>query len=442
MRKILPWMFFLSLAAETRDVYLGRMWTPMRLMGWFIQALPIKASPFEILCLVMLFTSGAQWRARCAPPMIRAIHASLASVAFCLVYGMAKGGELKPTYTQVHTLVFCLIFALTLSRADLTRADIYRLGKALFYAALYRAFMVIMLYVFFVVDLPTAPPVMSTHGDTVLFCVGLLLAMSHAIEMRTKAATRALLLSAPVILLAIVLNSRRVAWASLAAGILVLYVLLPKSAGVTRKRNRVLLVVGPILALYVAIGQGHTEGIFQPVAAFSSMGGGQRDSSTKARDNENTGLVVMVKERPLLGTGFGHQWYEIDYSLSVPVSVFPMYHYLPHNSMLALFAFTGSVGFAGIWMVLPVSVYLNRRTHLLATNPVDRVAAAVGIVAVVVAMNQIYGDMGLIDLTPMVILGAALGAASRLAPLSGAWPSSGPRPSEAKATRGEEPCAS
>jgi hypothetical protein len=442
MRKALPWMFFLSLTAEYHGMYMERMWTPMKLMWWFVDALPLKVSPFEMLCVVMLLTSGSKWKASCATPMIRAIHASLASVAFCWVYGIARGGEVKPTYTQAHMWVMSLVFALTVARMALTRADFYRLGQALFYAAVYRSLMAIIFYVFFVRDLPSPPPVMTTHEDSVLFCVGLLLALSHAIEMRTKAAIRALILSAPIILLAIVLNNRRVAWASLAAGLLVLYVILPKSAEMARKRRRILLVVGPILALYIAIGWGRTEGIFMPVAAFSSMGAGKRDGSTQARDNENLGMVVMVKERPLLGTGFGHQWYELDASRSVPVSVFPMYHYLPHNTMLALLAFTGSVGFAGIWMVLPVSVYLNRRTYVRATHPVDRTGAAVGIVAVVVVMNQMYGDMGIIMLTPMVILGAALGAASRLPPLSGAWPSNGPRPSEAKATRGEEPCAS
>jgi hypothetical protein len=421
-------MFFLSLTAEYEGMYLGLMWTPMKLMWWFVDALLLKMSPFEMLCLVMLFTSGAKWKVRCAPPMIRAIHASLASLAFCWVYGIARGGEVKPTYTQVHTWVVSLVFALTVSRMALTREDVYRLGKALFYAAVYRSLMAIIFYVFFARNLATPAHVMTTHGDSALFCGGLLLALSHAIETRTKAAIRALILSAPIILLAIVLNNRRVAWASLAAGALVLYVLLPKSAEMTRKRRRILLVLGPILALYTAIGWGRTEGIFMPIAAFSSMGAGKRDGSTLARDSENLGMMVMVKERPLIGTGFGHQWYELDSTRTVPVSTFPMYHYLPHNSMLALLAFTGSVGFAGIWMVLPVSVYLNRRTYTRATHPVDRTGAAVGIVVVVVVMNQIYGDMGIIMLTPMVILGAAFGVASRLPSLSGAWPSNGATP--------------
>lgn len=443
MRKALPWLFFLALTAETPDVYEGLMWTPMKLMGWFIDNLPIKMSPLELLCIGVLLTSGAKWKARCAPPMIRAIHVSLASIAFCWVYGVVlRGGETKPTFTQAHTWIVSMVFALAVARLALARADLYRLGKALLCAAVYRSLMAFILYAFVVRDLPTLPPTMTTHADTVLFCMGLLVATSHALEARTKAAVGALLVSAPIILLAIVLNNRRVAWASLGMGLVVLYALLPKSAGRARTRKRILVVVGPIVALYVAIGWGHTEGIFQPIAAFSSMGGGKRDSSTKARDNENLGLVMMVKERPLLGTGFGHQWYELDSTLTVPVSVFPMYHYLPHNSMLALFAFTGSVGFAGMWMVLPVSVYLNRRAHLRATHPVDRSAAAVGITAVVVVMNQMYGDMGIINMTPMLILGAGLGAASRLAPLVGAWPSSGPRPSEERAKRGEGPCAS
>jgi O-Antigen ligase len=437
MRKALPWLFFLSLAGESDELYMGRMWTPMKLMGWFTETLPVKLSPFEILCFVMLFASGAKGKARRATPMIRAIHGSLATAALWWVYGVATGGEVKPTYTQLHLWVFGMVFALTVSRLALTREDFHRLGKALFHAAIYRALMAILFYALFVGDLPSAPPVMTTHADSALFCVGLLLATSHAIEVRTKAALRALLFAAPVILLAIQVNNRRLAWASLGAGLVVLYALAQKNAGPRRRKlNRVLLVAGPILALYVTLGWERTESVFKPVAAFSSMGGGVRDASTKARDNENIGLVVMVSQRPLLGTGFGLPWYEVDATYTVPVSVFPMYHYMPHNSVLALLAFTGSIGFAGIWMVLPVSVYLNRRTYLRATHPVDRIAAATGVVVVVVVMNQLYGDMGIVCMTPMTILGAALGAASRLSPLSGAWPSNGPRPIEAKGDRG------
>jgi O-antigen ligase len=203
--------------------------------------------------------------------------------------------------------------------------------------------------------------------------------------------------------------------------------MLPAKSKVTRRLNRWLLVAAPVLVLYVMIGTGRTETIFKPVQAFASMGaGGQEDASTKARENENTSLITMIADRPLLGTGFGHEWVELDETYTVPVTYFPMYHYSPHNSILSLIAFCGGIGFAGLWLIIPIGTYLNARTYRRAPDPRARSVATVGIVEVVTYLNQAYGDMGAMGPThigPATILGAGMAVAARMSVASGAWPS-------------------
>lgn len=426
--KALTVMFFASLVSENEGVlayYNDMKWTPGRLLGWFTETLPIKVSIFQLACLCLLLVSRNKIKGTAAPPMIRAIVVSFLAVVFAVIYGLARDGLGKPMYTQAVSWVFGLVFALTAIAVFQTVEDFERLNTAIVYAALWRSCMALLYFLKVRNRWWDLPSYMTTHEDTVVFVLGFLILASRAIELRTKRALRRLLYATPLILLAIQVNNRRLAWASLLFGILVVYFMLPAKSKVTRKLNRSLLIAMPFLVIYVTVGWGSSAKIFAPLQSFSSMGGGKIDLSTKARDNENLGLVTMIQESPMLGTGLGHEWLELDSRYTVPVAVFPMYHYSPHNSIFALFAFCGVVGFAGLWMILPVAGYLHARTYRNSPDPALRSVASVGLVVLFVYANQAYGDMGAMGVTHMVpatIMGASLASAARLSVLSGAWP--------------------
>jgi hypothetical protein len=426
--KLLAIMVFLSLVAENSTVlaYYDEMWTPARLFEWFTEPLSIKVTIFEIACLVMLLVTRR--KGPVARPVVTAIRVSAATLVFCIAYGLALGGEVKPIYTQGIAWAFCLVFSLSAMTVLSTAEDFRLVENAIVWAAIWRSCMAIIFYLKVRGrDWQTMPQHMTTHEDTVLFVVGLLILASRAIEMRTRQALRHLLLATPLVMLAIQFNNRRLAWATLAMGLLILYAMLPAKSPATRRLNRRLLIASPFIVLYVAIGWGRPEKIFKPLQSFESMGGSgaQVDNSTKARENENASLIAMVKERPVLGTGLGHEWQELDSTFTVPLTVFPMYHYCPHNNVLALLAFTGGLGFAGLWMVIPVSVFFNARTYRRARDPAVRSVAVMGLVEAAAYLNQAYGDMGAMGVThipPATILGVGVAAAARLSTLSGAWP--------------------
>jgi hypothetical protein len=436
--KLFAAMVFLSLVGEEQTVlaYYGEMWTPARLFEWFIHVWPVKLSVFEAACVgMMLFGRRG---APIARPLKRALQVSACALVAWVVYGMWRdGGTFKPVYTQAFTWGFCLIFTMTSAKVLTSAADFQRLENAIKWAAVWRACMAVLFFLQVRHRWGDArPQYMTTHEDTMLWVVTLGMLASRAIELRTRRALRSLLWAAPLLLVAIQVNNRRLAWASLAASLIVLYAMLPARSKITRRLNRTLLVASPMLALYVMIGVGRTETIFKPLQAFASMGAGQEDNSTRARENENTSLITMIGSRPLFGTGFGHEWVELDATYTVPVTQFPMYHYSPHNSVLALIAFTGGVGFAGLWLVIPVATYLNARTYRRAQDPAVRSVAMVGLIEVVTYLNQAYGDMGAMGPThvgPATLLGAGMAAAARMSVASGSWP--WPATASAKARR-------
>lgn len=425
--KVLAILTFLSLVADNEGVlaYYNELWTPGRLLEWLTWIMPIKFSIFQILIALLLIVARKNRKATVAEPIRRAVRASFVTLLLCITFGLATGGETKPIFTQASAWVHCLIFSMAATAIFTKAEDFQRVNTAIVYAAVWRACIAIIFYMK-VRDRAwnLLPAYMTTHEDTVLFVVGLLILISRAIEFRTKQARRWLYFAAPIILAGIQFNNRRLAWASLGISLMILYFMLPTKSKVTRKVNRVLLLAAPLVVVYAVVGWGREEKIFKPLLSFSTMVGGKIDPSTKARDNENMGLVIMIKERPILGTGLGHQWLEVDPTYTVSTSVFPMYHYCPHNSVLALFAFCGCFGFAGLWMIIPIAVFLQARTCRIASLPAERHVAVIGLVEIATYLNQSYGDMGAMGVThisPATLLGLSIASAARLSVSSGAW---------------------
>jgi hypothetical protein len=261
-------------------------------------------------------------------------------------------------------------------------------------------------------DLPwdQVPDCMTTHDDSPLFVTAFVILVVKALEYPDTAARRLAWLLGPALLLAIQLNNRRVAWASLGAALIIVYTSIPPSS-TKRRLNRIVARLLPVLALYTAVGWGRHERIFKPLESFSSLHSADNPSN-RSRDNENDGLVFTFAQNGSLGTGFGHQYIETDSSLSAVG--FTQYRYIPHDSVLALLAFTGVLGLIGILMPIPISVFLNARTYRATAMPAVRAASLVGVAEVAICMNQMYGDMGFVSSTTLGILATAIATAGRL----------------------------
>lgn len=432
--KLLSVMFFLVLVSEridTAPVYVNDMWTPASLFDWFTERLPaLRISLFEVVCILLLLVTRKQPVAR---PVVRAIQVSAATVLFMVAYGQATGGVLQPIYMLTRAWFSGLIIGLLAMKVLATAEDFDRIADVVVIATIWRA-LIVVLYYLKARNYPwdRFPLTMTTHEDSALFAVGLTILVSRAVELRSKKAVRYLVLSLPLIFAAMKYNNRRLVWSSLVTSLLVVYFILPTSSAVGRRINRTIRLLAPALILYVAIGWGRPEAIFKPVRTFSTMASakqadGSVDGSTKARDNENEGMLTQMQGQPILGTGFGHEWLLLDSSGAVPLDIFPLYHFSPHCSELVLFVFIGGLGVAGMWGVIAVAVYLLARTYRKSRDPTERTIAIMGISAIIAYLNQAFGDMGLIHPMPSMLMGFAFAAAARLSISSGAWSSGATR---------------
>jgi hypothetical protein len=426
MPTVVAVIFYLMLTSEDAGVYSGLLVTPFSLpeqvlFGASFLKLPLWTYA-QIGLLLALGGKGLAPRMR-ARPMDRALLVSGATVALWAALGALRGGNLQQMGFQTFNFLNSLVFAFLLLAVMRTPAHHGLLLKAIVAAAVQRSVMAIGFYFFVVRDLSwkNAPEFMTTHDDSVLFVTALTILVAVAVERASRHANALLATLGPLILAAIQVNNRRLAWMGLVSAMAVTYAMLPPSPR-KRRVNRLMLALIPAAALYVAVGWGRTERIFKPLASFSSATS-EKDPSTRSRDNENDGLIFTFAQGPVLGTGWGIEYVETDGSLAA--RGFTQYRYIPHNSLLALLAFGGWLGFLGVLTPLPVSVYLNTKTARGASQPLVRVAAMVGVAEAAICMNQIYGDMGFFSRTTMMILAAGFASAGRLSVGSGVWPAAG-----------------
>jgi hypothetical protein len=432
MRRVAYILVFLGLVQERPgDMFEGRwesIFSPLLTIPTF--KLPIKLSIMDLLVIGALLFARSRPSARSmrARPLDQAIWASLAAVAVTEIWGViVQGGDGKVTFLQLHPFVMMLVTVFMLTACLRTPRDFLGLGKTIVAAALFRAAMAWWFY-FFVVrgnNMDPAPAYMTSHFDTVTFVAAIAMCASYALEVRSRRSVLFAIVASAFILVAVQLNNRRLAWVSLICALAVLYGIFPSNQ-LKKKFNRRLVYLTPLFLAYVVVGTGRTEGIFKPLRSLSSATGGEgdKDSSTRARDYENLGVVVLLAQHPLMSTGWGHQytpltkWYTVEDAFKETWSV-------PHNNLLMMACFNGALGFMGMWIVFPVGMYFAARTYRVAQTPVERAIAASSIATATIYWNQVFGDMGFISFTPAFVIASSLAAAGRMATHSGAWPTRG-----------------
>jgi hypothetical protein len=303
------------------------------------------------------------------------------------------------------------------------------LTKFMFVCGAYRALMCWLFYFMYVRTLIAMPEFITSHDDTVLWVVILLVLVLHMAETPSASSRGKAMAFFVFIFGAVLFNQRRIAWVSLAEGLILMYFLLPRGRAKRRFTLGAYAVV-PVIALYVTVGWGRPEKIFKPLHAFATVST-EEDTSTKARNMENLGLVATSEQGGLwTGTGWGHPYVEVSNKYSI-ATVFKMWQYFPHNSVLGMLGFTGVLGFFLYWLPFPTAMFLCARMAKTTGDPLARQCAIIGAGTLVAIGNQYYGDMGIVYPRAVYFLAMAYAIALRMPIAEGAWP--GPKRAQPKA---------
>jgi hypothetical protein len=446
--RVLCILLFLAWTAEAptdSSLYCGLWRSPFEYLGGLFLSIPgLNIFAWQVMVLIMTpICLAAPTAFRRRPlAMDLAVITSVVSVAIAFAWGLMRDGSAYNAYFQLWRFLAGLLMAVLLVSVARDAKDLKAIGVTVLAAALVRATLAIYFYWFEVHGriFPT-PPHMTTHDDSLLFVAGLMTAMGWAIA---RARWRTWILSSvasALIVYAVVLNNRRLAWVEIAWGAVCIYFLI--DARTRRRINRPLMVLAPVLVLYAAVGWGRKEPVFAPLAAFSSVGS-DSDNSSLARLEEMTNLIYTFTEfgNPLLGTGWGHPYQKISSVYANFGKEWWQYAYMPHNSLLAVVTFSGLVGIFGMLGVMPVGAFLATRGYRSATNAIERAAAMASLAVIPAYATQAYGDLGIQSTTCALILGTTLGVAGRVSALAPARrPVVGPVPVDERPARPILPAA-
>jgi hypothetical protein len=373
-----------------------------------------------LLYRAVMGKKAADWT---PPPKFakNAMYAFLATVAALVALGIVRGGGIEPAFRQTIHLIQLPLVTLLFLYALRIPEDLASVGTAYVVAAVARSLLV--MYVYFgvctpagITRMPGKPEWCTNHSDTVLFVTALMVLLAHALEQRTtKIIGRALLLGAPI-LLGIVLNNRRLAFVSLAAAPLVIYLALKPS----KRKRRVTwaLALGvPMMIVYVLVGSEipSPSPLLKPAKLVVSVMD-QKDNSSISRDIENENLIYTLRQSPVVTTGFGHEY---QYSPNNPPvdlgELFKNFRLIAHNGVLWIWSLAGVVGFTLLWMLYPLGGTLALRGYRAAQTPLERSAALGALGAIVVCVVQIWGDQGFNSYMTLVTFGVSFAIATRLA---------------------------
>ncbi len=398
-------------------------------VAWYGTLKEWSGLPGGSLPLFFFVTLGLLYRAvwgknrQPAPPRFAKtlLFTFLGTLVVLAAWGIAHGGAIDGTFRQTMHLMQLPLIALLFLHALRVPEDLAAVGTIYVVTAICRSLLVI--YVYYgvcmpqgITDRPGLPEWCTNHSDSVLFVTAILIVATHAFEQRTKRAIMRAIGVSALILFAIVLNNRRLAFVSLAISPAVVYLALRPSR---RKRlvTTALAISVPLVLGYIAIGANVSApmAIFKPAKLVMSVLD-QSDSSSLSRDVENENLIYTLSQSPLLPTGFGFDYQYSPNNPPVDLSgVFTNFRLIAHNGVLWMWSWGGVIGFTLLWMIFPVAGTLALRAYRAAPTALERSAALTALGSIAICVVQVWGDQGINGYMTPITFGVAFAVATRLA---------------------------
>lgn len=424
--RVIAVMFVIFVAVDdpAANPYNGLWESPVQEVGafWYntisksVPFLPIPVAPMLLVPIVVAWravsgrTGRNLRREDAAFSLPRTIGQSwvvaLGVVAVMIAWGVATGGNIQQIYYQILGILIALCLAAATARVTDPRLSSL-IWKIVLFSALYRAGLAIYIYLTVARGIVGDPPLyLTSHGDSILWAIALVMVVSDWIEKADRLSRQIAALTIPVLLLAIIVNNRRLAWVVVVAALV--YVTLSASNRAYRRLLKISGLAVPLLMFYVTAGLAAPPArMFAPVQALQSVVIGE-DSSTQTRGIEDFNLIFSTKQIFPLPAGFGKPYteYVVAYDIS---AAFAQYLYLPHNSVLGMLHLVGPVGLALMLAPLALCVHACHRLRRTTQDPELRTQTALVVTTWIAFLLMAWGDLGLFSASMNAMVGVACG---------------------------------
>ncbi len=118
--------------------------------------------------------------------------------------------------------------------------------------------------------------------------------------------------------------------------------------------------------------------------------------------------MISFQSSPLVGIGFGRPMAYV-FPMADISSVYPLWNFIPHNTILWIGMRMGTVGLVAFWALIGMAILAAARQMHKRTDPLLRGVAAFAIVVIVAELVVAWGDLQLENYRNMMFLGTMLG---------------------------------
>jgi O-Antigen ligase len=342
----------------------------------------------------------------------RIVAIALGTIVVSFALGVLRGGDLKQATYQGRVFVWMPCFAIGIA----TVGDLKFLRKlktVMITAACMKGLTGLWVTLTVTPKSEKTPlDFVTVHGDSVTYAMVFSVIVASWVAGVEKKFRKWHGIGMLLTLVGLYTNQRRIAFVGMAFALLLMY----EDAIPERRRaiNRTIsrFILPGVLYFAIAFTGVSRNAIFRPALSLRSVVI-QDDRSSSTRDVENFNLYYTYKTNPFIGIGFGKEYIEFSRGDYIG-DVFPQYKFLPHNSLLGLFAYAGLLGAGGYYVIFPGVLYLGLRATKRYYTPERWALSMWGASGIAAVLIQGYGDVGLHDQIVGVLGGIALGICGAL----------------------------
>jgi hypothetical protein len=342
----------------------------------------------------------------------RIIAVALGTMIFTFAAGILRGGDMKQAVYQGRVFVWIPCFAIGIATVGDLKF-LRRMKTVMILAACSKALTGLWVTLT-VTPLSSKTPLdfVTTHGDSVTYAMVFSVIVASWVAGVEKRLRRWHGIGMVLTLVGLYTNQRRIAFVGMAFAVMLMYedAIPERRRAINRTVSR--FIIPGVLYFAIAFSGVSRNAIFRPALSLRSVVI-QDDRSSSTRDVENFNLYYTYKTNPLLGIGFGKEYIEFSRGDYIG-DVFPQYKFLPHNSMLGLFAYGGLIAAGGYYVIFPAVLYLGLRATKRFYTPERWALSMWGASGIAAVLIQGYGDVGLHDQIIGVLGGISLGICGAL----------------------------
>jgi hypothetical protein len=409
---------------------------------------PISMNPAEVVMIVTILGAltnrELRQEERPAASRLRGYYlVFLAVVVFAEGFGLMNGGNFNISLWEMRPQVYGFILFVLASTLIRDRRQVAVLAGVVLACAAFKAGIGFYRYFFTLAKTLGTQESILGHEDSYFLAMFIVAAVTAAIWVRRRQVVLPLLLAAPVVALVMLDNRRRIAVLALGAAIAIVVILGIRYEAAIRKRLAVIAIVGAlafgafVTVNWNAAGEGVAAQIVRPLHAITGQVDQRDFLSDLYRINENKDIIFTFGTSPIVGTGFGHVML-LPYPLADISQLYPLWNYIPHNSLLWVGMRMGIIGMATFWALIAMIVLEGIRALRSVDDPLLRGAAAFAVAAAMAELVVGYADVQLEAYRNMIFFGAMVGlidALPRLRAITVARPAAVRRPAPAPALR-------